>query len=110
MSGYARAIGHTTSVAAELWPLRDGINLCIELNLAKLLVELDVKLVIDLLMKDEGKSNSNDIIIADCKDGLQKILRVESSIAAIGKQISVLMLLLEEAPYFLKILLFFVST
>lgn len=98
MSGYARAIGHTTSVAAELWPLRDGINLCIELNLAKLSVELDVKLVIDLL------------IIADCKDGLQKILRVESSIAAIGKQISVLMLLLEEAPYFLKILLFFVST
>ena len=29
VSGYARAIGFTTSVAAELWALRDGINLCI---------------------------------------------------------------------------------
>ncbi|KAF3953637.1 hypothetical protein CMV_020937 [Castanea mollissima] len=52
VSGNARAIGHTTSVVAELWALRDGINLCIELNLAIVLVELDVKLVIDLLMKD----------------------------------------------------------
>nr|POE95323.1 hypothetical protein CFP56_05682 [Quercus suber] len=26
---------------------------------------------------DEGKSNSNDVIIADCKDGLQKIPRVQ---------------------------------
>ncbi|KAK9995412.1 hypothetical protein SO802_020098 [Lithocarpus litseifolius] len=33
VSGYARAIGHTSSVAAELWALRDGINLCIALNL-----------------------------------------------------------------------------
>ena len=41
-----------------------------------MLVELDAKLVIDLLMKDEGKSNGNDVIIADCKDGLQKIPRV----------------------------------
>ena len=73
VSGYARAIGHTTNVAAELWALRDGINLCIALNLANVLVELDAKLVIDLLMKDEGKSNGNDVIIADCKDGLQKI-------------------------------------
>uniref|UniRef100_A0A7N2M4D3 RNase H type-1 domain-containing protein n=1 Tax=Quercus lobata TaxID=97700 RepID=A0A7N2M4D3_QUELO len=59
VSGYARAIGHTTNVAAELWALRDGINLCIALNLANVLVELDVKLVIDLLMKDEGKSNES---------------------------------------------------
>ena len=33
VSGYARAIGHTTNVATELWALRDGINLCIDLNL-----------------------------------------------------------------------------
>lgn len=28
VSGYARAIGNATSVAAELWALRDGILLC----------------------------------------------------------------------------------
>ena len=57
-----------------------------------MLAELDVKLMIDLLMKDggeffffffrnltmkdEGKSNGDDLIIADCKGGLLKILRV----------------------------------
>ena len=41
--------------------------------------------------------------------GYRRSHESESSTAAIGKQISVLMLLLEEALYFLKILLFFVS-
>ena len=33
VGGYARAIGITTRVAIELWALRDGLNMCIELNL-----------------------------------------------------------------------------
>ena len=41
--------------------------------------------------------------------GYRRFHESESSTTAIGKQISVLMLLLEEALYFLKILLFFVS-
>ena len=55
MSGYARAIGHTTIVAAELWALRDGINLCIDLNLTNVIIELDTKLVVDLLQNEEGR-------------------------------------------------------
>ena len=73
--GYARAIGHTTSVAVELWVLRDGINLCVELNLPNVLIELVAKLVVDLLQNDKGRSNNNNIIMAYCKAGLQKILR-----------------------------------
>ena len=42
-------------MAAKLWELRDEINLCIELNLANVLIELDAKLVVDMLMKYEGK-------------------------------------------------------
>ncbi|KAK7813079.1 putative ribonuclease h protein [Quercus suber] len=45
--GYARAIGHTISVAAELWALRDGINLCIDLNLTNVLIEMDAKIVVE---------------------------------------------------------------
>nr|POE56989.1 putative ribonuclease h protein [Quercus suber] len=51
VSGCARAIGHTPSVATELWALRDGINLCIDLNLTNVLIELDAKLVVDMLLK-----------------------------------------------------------
>nr|POE54047.1 putative ribonuclease h protein [Quercus suber] len=68
VSGYARAIGYTTSVAADLWALWDGINLSIDLNLENVIIELDAKLVVDLLMKDERSSNGNEVIIADCKE------------------------------------------
>ena len=77
VSGYARAIGHTTSVAAELWAIRDGINLCIDLNLTNVVIEIDAKIVVDLLLKDEGNMNDNDVIIADCKEGLRRLPRVQ---------------------------------
>ena len=71
--GYARAIESTTSVVAELWALRDGICLCIALKLQAVVFELDAKLVIDLLSKEENSVNGNEIIVADCKEGLQRI-------------------------------------
>lgn len=53
VKGFARAIGSTTSVAAELWTLKDGIRLCIALKLPTVVIELDSKLVVDLLKKVE---------------------------------------------------------
>ena len=76
VSGYARAIGFTTNVVMELWALHDGINLCIDLNLENVIIELDAKLLVDLLMKDERSSNGNEVITADCKEGLKRIPRV----------------------------------
>ena len=73
----ARAIGTTTNVAAELWALRDGINLCLSLNLATIEIELDAKVVIDLLEKDGDYPNENDIIVADCREGLKKFSSVK---------------------------------
>ena len=51
MKGYARAIGITASVAVELWVLRDGIRLCTALKLLAMEIELDAKVVIDLVGK-----------------------------------------------------------
>ena len=76
VSGYARAIGTTTSVVIELWALRDDLNLCISLNLQAMEIELDVKLVVELISKEESQLNSNDVIVADCREGLKKIPRV----------------------------------
>ncbi|KAL0016315.1 hypothetical protein SO802_003384 [Lithocarpus litseifolius] len=73
VKGYARSIGCATSVAAELWALRDGIRLCISLKLPAVVFELDAKLVVDLLKKDMEKSNSIDVLVADCKEGLKEI-------------------------------------
>lgn len=51
VKGFARAIGTTTSVAVELWALRDDIKLCIALKLQAVVIEFDSKLVVDLLKK-----------------------------------------------------------
>ena len=69
VKGYARAIGITTSVAAELWALRDGIRLCIALKLPAAEIEVDAKVVIDLVRKETSKFNSLDSLVADCKRG-----------------------------------------
>ena len=75
--GYARAIGQSTSVAVELWALRDGIHLCISLKLPAVIIELDAKLIVDLLSKANDPSSSNDSILANCKEGLKLVPKVK---------------------------------
>ena len=77
VKGYARAIGVTTSVAAELWASREGIRLCISLNLPAVEIELDAKVVADLMRSRNSRANISNVIVADCKDGLKKILFVK---------------------------------
>ena len=85
----------------ELWALRDGINKCVELNLPGVEIELDAKLVVVLLMKVDGNMNGNDVIVT-------RKFRGSKSHIALEKLTSVLMCLLKEELYFLKILLFFI--
>ena len=76
VKGFARAIGSTTSVAAELWALRDGIRLCITLKLPAVEIELDSKLVVDLMKKELDHPNGIDILVADCRKFLKDIPQV----------------------------------
>ena len=73
VQGYARETGCKTSVATELWALRDGIRLCIALKIPTVVFELDAKLVVDLLQKGEGHPNGIGALVSDCKVGLQEI-------------------------------------
>ena len=50
--------------------------MCIELKIFAVVIELGPKRVVDLLMKDDGSSIGNDVIVAYCKDGLNKIMRI----------------------------------
>ncbi|XP_050240959.1 uncharacterized protein LOC126689825 [Quercus robur] len=58
VKGYARAIGCATSVAMELWALRDGIQLCISLKVPA---------------KDMDNKNGVGILVVDYKEGMKKI-------------------------------------
>ncbi|KAM3713747.1 hypothetical protein ACJW31_01G279800 [Castanea mollissima] len=73
IKGYARAIGITTSVAAELWALRDGIHLCSALKLPAVKFELDSKLVVDLMKKELDNPNGLDVLVTDCRESMKAI-------------------------------------
>ena len=47
-------MGYSTSVAVELWALRDGLRLCIALKLPAMIIELDAKLIVDPLQKSDS--------------------------------------------------------
>lgn len=49
---YTRKIGHTHSMVAELWGLHDGLTLTRNLNIRKLLVEVDASVVANLFSAD----------------------------------------------------------
>ncbi|KAK7839671.1 putative ribonuclease h protein [Quercus suber] len=52
------SIGWANSLYAELWAVRDGLFLCIQLQIPEIETELDAKSVVDLL-------NSNIASLAD---------------------------------------------
>ena len=47
--GFSRKIGRTNSFAAEMWALRDGLQLCQQMSAHAVLIELDVKSLVDVL-------------------------------------------------------------
>uniref|UniRef100_A0A7N2N796 RNase H type-1 domain-containing protein n=1 Tax=Quercus lobata TaxID=97700 RepID=A0A7N2N796_QUELO len=49
-------------LAAELWAVRNGIGLSISLNLRAVEIELDVKIIVDLLKDHNLANNSNATI------------------------------------------------
>lgn len=46
--------------------------MCINMNLAAVEIELDAKLVVELLKKDAGSLNGNEVLVAECKEFLKK--------------------------------------
>ena len=72
--GFSRYIGTTNSFAVELWGLRDGLDLARKLDISKLIVEVDVKAVVDIILTDNTlilDSHPYSALIQDCKYMIQ---------------------------------------
>ena len=69
MGGFSRNIGFTHSLAAELWGLRDGLTLAKNLNIKKLHIELDAKVVIDFIIAQNNimADHPCNALISDCR-------------------------------------------
>ena len=71
--GFARSIGSTTSIIAEFWALRDGLQLAIQLGVQYLGVELDAKVVLDVISSGNSPNAAYCSLLFDCRLLLEKI-------------------------------------
>ena len=76
INGYSRSIGHTISVVAELWAVRDGLNLAIQLGISCLEVELDAKIIVELLENTNSINIKISPLLHDCRFLLTRFTQV----------------------------------
>ena len=65
--GFSKRIGVTSSFAAELWGLREGLQLCCNLNISCLEVEMDAKSIVDVVGNPNYANNIISPILDDCR-------------------------------------------
>ena len=69
--GFSANIGITTSFMAELWALFYGLRLCIQLQLERIVVELDSASIVQLLEHEQGMALSSSprilsVLLLEC--------------------------------------------
>ena len=71
--GFARYIGYTTSILAKYWALRVGLKLAIQLGVQNLEVELDAKVIVDLINSKNSSNTAYSSLLFDCRLLLEMI-------------------------------------
>ena len=71
-----RRIGVATSVTVECWALRDGLLSAFQLGIAQLVVELDARVVVDLLVSNNPSNKLYSPILNDCRSLLTRFWQI----------------------------------
>ena len=77
VKGFSRSIGFAISFTAEFWALKDGLKLALSAGIQSLVVELDAKVVANLLTTNGVTNRSYSPLLHDCKCLLRRFLRVQ---------------------------------
>ena len=77
VKGFARSIGFATSVTAEFWALRDGLKLALSEGIQNLIVELDARVVVDLISSNVDSIKPYSPLLCDCRCLLRRFPRVQ---------------------------------
>ena len=67
LGGFSRCIGVTTSFIAKLWALRDGLNLCHNMNLQDVDIQIDAKAAVDVISNPSFSNRIFMPIVDDCR-------------------------------------------
>ncbi|KAK9991108.1 hypothetical protein SO802_026093 [Lithocarpus litseifolius] len=73
VKGFSRSIGIGTSILAEFWALRDGLSLAVHLGIQNLEVELDARVVVDLISSNSHSNAAYTSLLVDCRLLLNRI-------------------------------------
>ena len=71
--GFTRRVGVTTSLAAELWALRDGLSLIVDMGFLYVSIEMDALMVASFLALNSIPHPSLRTLVDDCRFLLQRI-------------------------------------
>ena len=74
--GFARAIGFTSSIAAKLWAIRDGLTQCCNVSLEAVEVEIDASAMVSLVSQATHTNDELSSLIDDCRNLMKNIPRV----------------------------------
>ncbi|GLT63476.1 hypothetical protein SLA2020_360390 [Shorea laevis] len=77
--GFSRNIGWTTSIAAELWAIRDGLEVAISKGFSKIIVETDSKIATILIESADISLHSLGVLISDCRSLLDRFADAQLS-------------------------------
>lgn len=72
-----RYIGVTTSIIVEFWALRDGLRLASQMGITHLAVELDAKVIVDLVLSRNTPNSSYTSLLNDCRFLLNQFQRTK---------------------------------
>ena len=75
--GFTRHVGATNSFTADLWGLRDGFVLCSSLNISYLTIEIDAKVIVDVLQNSEYVNHIVSPILDDCRNLMTRFQQVQ---------------------------------
>ena len=77
VKGFTHSIWVTTNVEAELWALRDGLMLCVNLNLLAVEIEVDARVSLGWVMEEYNYNLHHASLIMDCRTLINQISQVK---------------------------------
>ena len=86
VKGYMRKFGLATSVEAEFWALRDGLTLASQMGINNIVVELDAKVVIELVYATNTPNRYYTLLLNDCRTLLSRFQGMRIKHAYKGEQ------------------------
>ena len=77
--GFAKSIIVSSSIAVELWALREGLSLCMEMHLQAVEVELDASAAISLVSSTCSTNGDLSGLLDDCREMLLRMPQAKVS-------------------------------